>query len=96
METVTLNQYMFLGILTISVFSLYFNFFLFYKWHRSIVSQELQDNQRRRNSKRIAQLEDCLSKYCATSILAEEYKSDRWKSNKSIQENYFPRIKEEV
>lgn len=93
METVTLNQYMFLGILTISVFSLYFNFFLFYKWHRSIVSQELQG---RRNSQRIAQLEDCLSKYCATSILAEEYKSDRWKSNKSIQENYFPRIKEEV
>tara|TARA_R110000765_G_scaffold210191_1_gene315409 strand:+ start:14585 stop:14827 length:243 start_codon:yes stop_codon:yes gene_type:complete len=78
METVTLNQYMFLGILTISVFSLYFNFFLFYKWHRSIVSQELQDNQRRRNSQRIAQLE--------ASILEGDYESDRWKSNKSIQE----------
>jgi|TARA_B110000263_G_scaffold224352_1_gene214698 hypothetical protein len=85
METVTLNQYMFLGILTISVFSLYFNFFLFYKWHRSIVSQELQG---RRNSQRIAQLE--------ASILEGDYESDRWKSNKSIQENYFPRIKEEV
>lgn len=77
METVTLNQYMFLGILTISVFSLYFNFFLFYKWHRSIVSQELQDNQRRRNSQRIAQLE--------ASILEGDY--DGWcKCNKSIQE----------
>jgi len=82
METVTIDQYMFLGILTILVFSLCFNFILFYKWHRSILTQELADNQRRRTSQRIAQLE--------ASILEwgnGEGDYDGWyKSHKSIQE----------